>query len=179
VSRGITQAVIDELSSGSFNMAALVHIDFATPVYLTDYHHNLPYGGDTYGVSGHLLDIGNVSESHELDVGEIDITFSGKDQSYIALLLSENYVGRDVNITNVVVSDAGAVIGHCGEYKGTVSGFAIQGDNVLLTVTSHWADFERVTGRRSNDNSQQSHYPGDTSASRCSQIVKDIKWGRS
>jgi hypothetical protein len=178
MSKGINQAVIAELAKDSFRMAHLVDLELSTSSYLTDYHHDIFHSSTNYAASGHLLETGDISESQDLQVGSIDIRLSGKNQTYIALLLNNDWFSRSVTITRILIDVAGDVIGEAGRYVGTVTNFTIENDDVVLTVASHWADFDRVTGRRTNDNSQQSYYPGDTGMSRAAQIVKDIKWGR-
>ena len=181
MSRGISQTVIDELAKDSFRMATLVSIDLTQTYFMTDWQHDLSYGGDTYESSGHLLSVGSVSESQDIGSSELDIELSGKNQTFVSLFLNSNtdWMNSQVSIVRVVINDSGAVIGHAAEHKGHISSFAIKGDNVLVTIASHWADFERVTGRRTNDKSQQAHYPGDTGLEYASEIKKDIKWGRA
>jgi len=47
-----------------------------------------------------------------------------------------------------------------------------------LTVVSHWADFEKRSGRLTNNNSQQRFFSTDVGMNFSSQTVLDIKWGR-
>lgn len=178
MSRGISQAVIDELAKDSFRMAHLVSIELSTTTYLTDYHHDLFYNSNTYIASGHLLETGSISESQDVQVGSIDIRLSGKNQAYISSFLTDDWFSREVVITRLVLDSSGAIVGAAGNYVGAISNFTIENDDVVVTIASHWADFERVTGRRTNDDSQQHYFPGDTGMSRAAQIIKDIKWGR-
>jgi hypothetical protein len=48
-----------------------------------------------------------------------------------------------------------------------------------LTIVSHWADFEKKSGRQTNNNSQQRFFNTDVGMDFASQTVLDIKWGRS
>ena len=50
---------------------------------------------------------------------------------------------------------------------------------ITWTVTSEWADFERVGGRRANHQEQQVFFSGDMGFEFIDQIVKDLKWGRA
>lgn len=177
MSRGISSAVITKLGSRAFEMANVVKIGFSTPVYITDHGHNIDYDGDTYTASSSILSIGSTSEVQEVEVGEVSITLSAVDRAYLVTLLSENWVARDVTINRVVKLDDGSW-DTAGTYIGSIVNWGMQNEVIELVIASHWADFERVTGRRSNDASQQAFYPGDTGASRCSEIIKDIKWGR-
>ena len=51
--------------------------------------------------------------------------------------------------------------------------------NVSLSVASHWSDFKKKSGRRTNHNGQQLHFAGDKGFEFAANTVKDIKWGRS
>ena len=48
----------------------------------------------------------------------------------------------------------------------------------LLNITSHWGNFEKVSGRTTSDNSQQRFFSGDKGMEFAALTVKDIKWGR-
>ena len=170
--------MIAKLGSNAFEMANVVKIDFSTPVYITDHIRNIDYDGDTYTASSSVLSIGVTSEVQEVEVGEVSIILSAVDRGYLAILLSENWIGRDITINRIIKLDDGSW-DTAGAYVGSLTDWKFDNTSIELVVASHWADFERVTGRRSNDASQQATYPGDTGASRCSEIIKDIKWGRS
>jgi hypothetical protein len=50
---------------------------------------------------------------------------------------------------------------------------------VRVRATSLFADFERRTGRHTNDAEQQIHYPGDKGFEFVSELRdKQINWGR-
>jgi len=68
-------------------------------------------------------------------------------------------------------------------YKGYVDTFAISENktesNLNLNIVSHWADFEKISGRKTNNNSQQKFFSTDVGFDFASQTVLDIKWGRA
>lgn len=184
MSRGIHASVITELAKNAFNMAHLISIDFVTPVYLTDFAHDLSEGGNTYSASGHLLELAQVNETSEVQVSTFTLTLSSVDQAYVAILLSENYIDREVIVERAILDSSNAIIGNpISMYKGRIEGFEMQDSGttsqIKLTVSSHWADFDRENGRRTNHNSQQVHFSGDMGFEYASSAVKDIKWGRA
>ena len=67
-------------------------------------------------------------------------------------------------------------------YKGKIESFTIQEtdttSSVNLSIVSHWADFEKKNGRKTNNTSQQRFFSGDVGMDFASQTVQDIKWGR-
>ena len=67
-------------------------------------------------------------------------------------------------------------------YKGTIDGFDInetKKESLLnLKIVSHWADFDKKSGRKTNNTSQQRFFTGDVGMDFSSEMVQDIKWGR-
>jgi hypothetical protein len=65
----------------------------------------------------------------------------------------------------------------------TIESFEIQESDkqciVDLAIVSHWADFEKKNGRKTNNTSQQRFFSGDVGMDFASQTVQDIKWGRA
>ena len=184
MSRGIHADVITELAKDAFNMAHLVTIDFSQPIFLTDYAHDITYGGNEYSSSSHLLGLSQVNETSDAQVGTFNINLSGVDQSFVAILLSENYIDREVIISRVILNSVGDIIGDpIALYNGRIDGFGIKDDmktsQINLSVASHWSDFEKESGRRTNHNGQQIHFAGDKGFEFAANTVKDIKWGKS
>ena len=183
MTRGIHADVITELAKDSFNMAHLVSIDFATTLYLTDFAYDIVYASNTYNSSSHLLSMADVNETADAQIGTFTINLSGVDQAFISILLSESNIDREVIISRAILNSSGAIIGTpIPLYNGRVDGFSIKDDNttsqINLSTASHWSDFEKESGRRTNYNSQQIFFPGDKGFEFASSAVKDIKWGR-
>jgi hypothetical protein len=51
--------------------------------------------------------------------------------------------------------------------------------SVGLSIVSHWADFEKKNGRKTNNTSQKRFFSTDVGMDFASQTVQDIKWGRA
>ena len=68
-------------------------------------------------------------------------------------------------------------------FKGRIESFSIDESinqsNVNVLVTSHWSDFNKIEGRKTNTNSQQIHFSTDLGFEYASQTIGDIKWGRA
>jgi hypothetical protein len=184
MSRGIHSDVITELAKDAFNMAHLVSIDFSTTLYLTDFAYDIVYSGNNYNSSAHLLSMTDVNETPDVQVGTFTINLSGVEQSFISILLGENHIDKEVIISRVILNSSGAIIGTpIPLYNGRIDGFSIKDDNktsqINLSTASHWSDFEKESGRRTNHNSQQIYFAGDKGFEFASSAVKDIKWGRA
>ena len=94
MARGLTSAVKTELATGNINPVHLIHLNFSTPVYLTDCSFPLTSSisgsSQTYLASGHILGIGNTQEGSEPIKNSLNLSLSGVDQTYIAVALNEN-----------------------------------------------------------------------------------------
>ena len=90
MSRGLTSSVKTELATGNINPVHLIHLNFATPLYLTDCSFPLTSSisgsSRTYLASGHILGIGNTQEGSEPIKNSLNLSLSGVDQTYICLL---------------------------------------------------------------------------------------------
>ena len=68
-------------------------------------------------------------------------------------------------------------------FDGRIENFNVEEDDnsstVSISVASHWADFEKQKGRKTNTGSQKLHFPNDVGFDYASQAIQDIKWGRA
>jgi len=185
--RNIPASIVAELSKDRFKSGHIVDITFTNgsatnTYYLSDLSQSITYNAQNYSPSGNLLGIGSPSESSDVRVGEISITLSAVNQAFLTMFLNANQIGQPVVISRVYIDDNGVLIGGFPIYSGNISTYALsESDNrsvVQVSVSSHWADFERVAGRRTNNNDQHRYFPSDDGFEFASSTVKDIKWGR-
>ena len=68
-------------------------------------------------------------------------------------------------------------------FDGRIENLSIEEDEtnsvVSISIASHWADFDKTKGRKTNTNSQALHFPTDLGFDYASQTAKDIKWGKA
>tara|TARA_B100001939_G_scaffold345979_1_gene363749 strand:- start:373 stop:807 length:435 start_codon:yes stop_codon:yes gene_type:complete len=138
----------------------------------------------TYTASDFILGISNFSEETELSKSSIGLNLSGANTTFISTVLNENVINDSVTIyrgfldsTNNLIADPFLL------YKGQIEEFNIQESDtesvVGLSIVSHWADFEKKNGRKTNNTSQQRFFSGDVGMDFSSETVQDIKWGRA
>lgn len=180
--RNISTALKNELAKDSFDLCNLIFIDIGTGIYLTDYLHNVSYGGNTYNTSDHLISIGSPRESRDLRVNTLNVALSGVEQTYISAFLQNDFMNRQVTIYKAAMS-AGSIVGApMVSFDGRMTRFEVRESTnkseVLLEVASHWADFEKKAGRLTNTNSQQFFFPNDVGFEYAANTVRDLKWGR-
>jgi len=183
--RTIASSTLTKLQSTDFVLTHLLKIDLSTPLYLTENPFNITYDGNTYQTSASLVSVGSVTESTDLKVGEINITFSGVDTSVLQTILSQNLINRQVQTWKVVVNDeTGAIIGDpIPSFTGYITSFRLDESppesSVSVNAASHWADFNKKNGRFTNNNSQQNIFSGDLGMQYAANTIKDLKWGNA
>ena len=188
MARGLSANVKTELATGNINPVYLVHLGFATPIYLTNC--GFPLTSSVYGISvnynssGHLRSIKNVSETNQPTKNSLAIQLSAVDQTYSAVVLGENVIGKEVKIyrglldsSNALISDPFLI------FYGTIDEYKIidttDTANVVLNITSHWATFDKESGRTTSDNSQQRFFSSDKGMEFAALNVLDIRWGKA
>ena len=187
MARGLSSDVKTEMATGNISPVHLIHLNFATPLYLTDCGFDLTSSisgsSRTYTASGHILNVGNTQESSEPIKNSLNLTLSGVDQTYISIVLNENIINSDVFIYRgyldanlALISDPFLL------FYGTIDEYKISDDTntarLNLTVTSHWGNFSKTSGRTTTDNSQKRFFPNDKGMTFSALTVRDIRWGR-
>ena len=187
MARGLSSSVKTQLATGIIDPVILLEIGFGTPIYLTnapfDITSSVSGSSRTYLTNGHLKNISGVNETNKPTKNSLQITLSGVDQTYISIALSENIINKEVYIyrgfldtNNALISDPFLL------FFGTIDEYRINDTtntaNLVLNLTSHWGNFQKISGRVTTDNSQQRFFSGDKGMEFAALTVRDIKWGR-
>ena len=188
MTRSLTTAVKNELATNDIRPIHLITIGFSTPVNLTDCAFSLTSSVSgssvTYTASSFVLDVSNFTEEIDITKTTLSLSLSGADQTFISTALSENITNDEVTVFRGLLADDNTLIADPFLlYKGNIEGFNIsetEKASVLnIKVSSHWADFDKKNGRKTNNTSQQRFFSTDVGMDFSSQTVLDIKWGRS
>tara|TARA_A100001388_G_scaffold74023_1_gene52530 strand:+ start:1214 stop:1780 length:567 start_codon:yes stop_codon:yes gene_type:complete len=188
MTRNLTTAVKNQLATNNISPVHLITIGFSTPINITDCGFDLTSSVSgssvTYSSSSFLLSIPTFTEETDLTKSSLQITLSGANQTFISTCLNENIVNDSVTIFRGLLDNNNALISDPFLlYKGAIDTFAInETENsslVNLSVVSHWADFNKVSGRKTNNSSQQRFFSTDVGFDFSSQTVLDLKWGRA
>ena len=183
MARGLTSAVNTELATDSLNPVTLVYLGVGSGSRYTDHYKDITYDSNTYSASSLFLNASSVSESSEVEITNIQLKFSGADQSIISLFLNNNYMSKDVEVYKGFLDSSQALISDPFTlFKGKIESFSvdeeINNSTVNISVASHWADFERIQGRKTNTNSQQIYFDADVGFDYASQAIAELRWGR-
>jgi hypothetical protein len=188
MTRNLTSTVKTELATNDIRPVHLITIGFSTPVNITDCSFPLTSSVSgssvTYNSSDFILGISEHSEQTDLSKATFNLTLSGAEQTFISTVLNENVTNDEVLIYRGLLDDNSALISDPFLlYKGNIESFEIQeneqNSTVQLAIVSHWADFEKKNGRKTNNTSQQRFFSTDVGMDFASQTVQDIKWGRA
>ena len=187
MTRTLTTAVKNELLTNEIRPVHLLTIRFSTPVNLTDNSFDLTSSisgsSKTYTASPFLVSVPTFTEETDVTKTSLNIDLSGADQTFISTCLNENIVNDSVEIFRGLLNSSNSLIADpLLLYSGNIETFQISesqtDSNVTLTIVSHWADFDKKSGRQTNNNSQQRFFSTDVGMDFASQTVLDIKWGR-
>ncbi|MFP4560979.1 MAG: hypothetical protein ACLFQ3_06605 [Thiohalorhabdus sp.] len=191
MSRGLTTEMQDAAKSRAVRLVHLVEIHYSgATVFYTDAYKDLVYSGATYKGNGVLLSSGEVEEDLKLRVQSIKITLSTVPQAVLSEALSSEYLNRLVVVRKGLLdADEKLIPDPVSVFRGLLSSYRFQEDpdqergqgssRLTWTAQDEFSDFERTTGRRTNNNDQQLYYPGDVGMEFCAQELSGIKWGRS
>ena len=188
MSRSLTTAIKNELATNDIRPVHLITIGFGTPVNITDCSFDLTSSVSgssvTYSASDFIMGVSNHTEETDITKSSVSISLSGADQTFISVVLNENVINDSVSIFRGLLADDNTLIADPFLlYKGNIESFEIQegekDSTVGLSIVSHWADFEKKNGRKTNNTSQQRFFSTDVGMDFSSQTVQDIKWGRA
>ena len=187
MTRSLTSAIKTELATNDIRPVHLITIGFGTPVNITDCSFSITSSVSgssvTYVASDFIMGLSDFTEQTDVNLSPISITLSGADQTFISTVLNENVITDTVTIFRGFLNDSNALIADPFLiYKGTIDNFTIEETDtaslVSLDIVSHWADFEKKSGRKTNNTSQQRFFSSDVGFNFASELVKDIRWGR-
>jgi len=187
MTRNLTTALKNELANYVLRPVHLITFNFSTPINFTDCSFALTSSVSgssvTYNPQGFVKNLSQFSEEVDITKSSLRIGLSAVDQTYISIVLNENVVNDQVKIfrgfldsNNSLIADPFLL------YDGQIDTFEINegedSSDIVFTIVSHWADFQKISGRKTNPTSQQRFFNGDNGMEFSSETVQDIKWGR-
>lgn len=163
-----TKAILSNPDLQTFH---LITFYFTSTFRLTEHQHNITVnlgsGDETFLASGRLATAGDAAETLELSNPTISITLTGANEADIALALTEDFTDKRILIRRGFFDNSGStadsniIADPFILFDGRVSSFSIvddpQGGESAVTwnITSHWADWEKVKGRKCTNQSAQ------------------------
>ncbi len=198
--RGLTTILQTEIAKQDLNPIVLVQFLFPTEQRITNHYKDLEVGerwddvlGNwddrpsnfdatrTYTSSSHLLSISAKTESSTINVNNFTIQLSAVDNAFTAILLNNNVSNDLVTVDIGFIDDNQQLIDTFNYSKGFIDNFNIDTEKGIINIicSSHFGDFSRIAGRKTNEGSHGRFFDGDTKSFEFSaQTIKDLKWGR-
>lgn len=152
----------------------------STTYYLSNSDTPINFEGDNYSPS-YLVEVGSIELTSQPKVNEIDVAIDATDGIFAGLILSQQWMNNKLTLTRLVYDQSGVLAGSQILFVGLIGDYELstQGDRHLtLRVASFFKDFQKQAGIRSNTESQQRFYPGDTALDHCAKATKDTYWGK-
>ena len=137
----------------------------------------------TYKANGFISGINSVNESSNLNTGSLTIGISTVNQTVVSDLLSNGHLNRKVKISRAFLDSDYQLITDAifQVYSGRIDGLTLSETGKIsmmeISVANHWADFERISGRQTNNSSQKHHFANDLSMEFAPQTGKKLVWG--
>lgn len=183
--RGMSAAMLTEVAKQQLRVLHLLELYFSTTGYLTTARRNIVWAGNTYSALGNWLSFNEVEESTDIRAGSVNIMLSGVNQANVQSALTENFIERRAVIRRGFL-DAGdqVIVDPIIIFDGRIDSWSLREDaaggtsEITWQAASHWADFDRVYGRRTNNEDQQVWFPGDRGFEFAAQ-TDDIRWGKA
>ncbi|MFW8589813.1 hypothetical protein ACOI22_03325 [Glaciecola sp. 2405UD65-10] len=153
----------------------------ATTYYFTTSDTNDTYNGNTY-IAGVVDDesIEDIEITSTPKTDDSNISLHSPSATLKALFLNENYMNKPIKTLKHITNYFGDEIVTKTVFEGLISSVDINAEDNLIEITqsSIWADYERVTGIKTNTTSQQRHYPTDTAFDHASNAIDKVYWGQ-
>ena len=183
--RGSTTAFQTEIVKAENKPFHLLSVAFDSgTVFLSDGNFEVTFDSNTYNPTGSFLAFSDIVESNQLTIESVTVSLSGVDQTHTNILLSEDYIDREVKIFKAFLNDSNALVADPVQvFAGRISDAVVAEDNdtntasISITCSSQFIDFDKTNGRYTNLESQQTFFSDDTGFRYSSVILKDITWG--
>lgn len=138
------------------------------------------YEGNTYHSIGAFLGFSDIQENTQMQIAEITVTLNGLNNEYIGYFASTDFIDRPARIYRQLWNHLDGVVGTFKIFEGRFKSAAVEDDGESIVVagmlSNQFVDFERVAGRKTNDNEQQFFFPGDRFFEFADEVLREVKW---
>lgn len=187
--RNLNAATNTELKSSQLTLVPLLYLDFPSLIKyyagantnIVVRNSNIMPAGTYVGVGG-ISSIGTVEETVDLKSTNLVAKLNGIDSTYIALVLAENYYGRDAYLSLAALDQNYQVVGDpLLLFRGFMSVLSIDLESqtsISVELESIFADWERPRANRWNNTTQEDIDPADKGFDNVADLVhKEVTWG--
>lgn len=179
--RSLSAALQTQVSAQQTKIAFLVELNLSTVIRLTDFYRDVTYNSETYEAGGSYLAVDTTTETGQLQVNDIRLSFSNVTDQVRSLVRDGAFTDVEVNVYiayfDVNEDLVGAVNYFTGKIKNVSITENIDDSTINMVVASHWANWNLTKGRHYSDESQQSVYTGDRGLEYATEVKSDVRWG--
>ena len=193
MTRTLTAGMVTEAQAAHAQLFHLFSFEFSGgTVRLTTAPHDVTFDGNTFQAMGGHLTFEGVQETADLSAQGMRVTLDGVDQTVIALILTQNYIGRKAHLwyAHMDVSTGALVTDPAEVFEGRMNEpFEIEevrpedgpGSVTIRTaIVSELVGFKQRRGVAASLSSHQHHYADDTFFQHiATQSSRQFWWGRS
>jgi len=169
MARGLTAGMIAAVKLDFADACHFISLAFSGgTLYLSTGSATVTWDGHSWVAINGNISVDSVSESKELAGQGVRVTLDGVDQTAIAALLAQNYIGRQCQVYLVHFGTDGAIVADPYEvFNGLLTeGFTIEQTAETCTVSTRFVSpltrFDEKRGIRATVASHSQHYNGDT-----------------
>ena len=184
MARGLSSTIKTYLENQSQIKVGLVEINTASStVYYTDAPFDIDYNSNTYQAQGNWLSVGDIEENNDLVITKCFLSISGLLSANITTFANSSIINKSVVLYTAFLDPTNnSIVGTpVITFKGKITGYTVSNAattaTIELEVSSLFANFEKVTGRRTNTASFQREHPNDNGMAFSHTTTQDIQWG--
>ena len=181
MTRSISVAATNHITSGAINWAMLLKLDFDTdPLYLWSGLGDLSWDGQTWTGVGDLGSITGVGESSALKDSAIKATFNHMSTDLVDAVTTMDPVGRPFSLHFALFTPDNQLEDVITLTSGFIDAVElVDGDtgHISLDLVSEAALLGRLTAFRLDDQHQQNFFPGDLGLEFVTSLDEEILWG--
>lgn len=154
----------------------------------TDNPFDITFNGETYLSNNKIIQISETQEKAEINISNINIVISAIDTANITRYANSTQINQTVTIRRAFMSTVdNQLIGDSALdesvilFEGRIAGYQLANNQssaeILMEVTSQFANFRKRNGRRTNTDNWSRFAPQDNFMEFAHESVRDIKWG--
>ena len=185
MARGLSTTIKTYLTNQSQIRITLIEIaTTGSTIYYTDAPFDVDYDGNTYQAQGNFLGVSNVEENAELIITNCQLVISALETANITTYATSGMINKQVTVRSAYLdpTDNSIVDTPIITFKGKVTGYTVSDADATATISleiaSTFANFEKTTGRYTNEGSFQREHPTDRGMEFAHESLQDLKWGR-
>lgn len=181
MARSLSSALQSQVSAENTKIAFLVELNLSSTVRVTDWFTSVTYDSNSYEPGGSFVAVDSITETGELQVDEVQLTFSNVTNDARNLIIGGDYIDKSVNIHLGFFDTNDAFVDAINYFSGYVKSASIEENikqsNIQIIVANHWSNWNLTKGRHFTDESQQRVHSGDKGLEYANQAKKDVRWG--